>query len=109
MNVTMNDEGFYSCTASGAMGNQPQVTQEQFDFCSKSLKSLVHVVPARSSCNHELMIIFVLAVPLITSVDVTPNPQAGEPFFIECIADGIPVPGTAWVKDGAPLNEKLSV
>ena len=55
------------------------------------------------------MIIFVLAVPLITSVDVTPNPQAGEPFFIECIADGIPVPGTAWVKDGAPLNEKLSV
>ena len=49
----------------------------------------------------------ILAVPRITGVDVTSNPNVGEPFFIECAVEGIPVPNTAWVKDGAPLEEML--
>ena len=44
-------------------------------------------------------------LPHITSVDVTPNPHVGEPFFIECSVDGIPMPKTAWTKDGTMLEE----
>lgn len=44
-------------------------------------------------------------MPYITGVDITPNPHVGKPFFIECSVDGIPVPNTAWVKDGVTLEE----
>ena len=45
------------------------------------------------------------AVPIFTGVDITPTPTVGEPFFIECAAEGTPTPNTAWVKDGVPLKE----
>ena len=44
-------------------------------------------------------------MPRIIHVDVTPNPHTGEFFFIECTADGIPVPITTWMKDGEPFEE----
>ena len=44
------------------------------------------------------------AVPSITDVDITPNPRVGEPFFIECSGDGIPVPDAVWMKDGVQLE-----
>lgn len=45
-------------------------------------------------------------MPHITGVDFTPNPQVGQPFFIECTVEGIPAPDTTWMKDGSPLEEE---
>ena len=44
--------------------------------------------------------------PAITAVtSLTPNPQIGEPFSIECTFVGTPTPSVVWSKDGVEFNE----
>ena len=95
----MSNMGLYSCIAISMLGPQPQLqVTQRFDFCSKLTSS---------SPTSSVTIICFIAMPRITMIDVTPSPHVGEPFFIECIVDGIPAPETAWLKDGAPLEGQV--
>ena len=44
------------------------------------------------------------AVPNITMLTTTGNPELGEPFFIRCTATGTPQPEISWTKDGLTLE-----
>ena len=51
------------------------------------------------------MIYYNVALPAIVDTDFTSYPQLRELFFIECTANGIPMPVFSWMKDGTILEE----
>ena len=99
----MSAAGRYSCTATTATsvsGLQTLTFTEKFDLCSKFLTHTITII-----LLHVLSISFNAAVPVIIGTSLTPNPQVGQSFFIECTVDGTPMPIISWMKDGDILDE----